>query len=81
MATESERSLAAILAADVGYWRLMAADEKATLAALKALPWGFIDPRITKNCRRVAMGRWRFIRASARRPDHGSVLCGPQALE
>jgi len=43
-----ERKLAAILAADIaGYSRLMGADEKATLARLKALRTELIYRRIS----------------------------------
>lgn len=45
-----KRRLAAILAADVvGYSRLMAADEGATLAALKAHRKEFIEPKIVEH--------------------------------
>src|SRR3979490_1201797 len=43
-----ERRLAAVLAADVaGYSRLMGADEEGTLARLKAVRKGIVDPAIT----------------------------------
>ncbi len=49
-----ERRLAAILAADVvGYTRLIRADEEGTLAALKALRAGLIDPKIAEHHGRV----------------------------
>lgn len=48
--TSVERRLAAILAADVvGYSRLMGKDEAGTLAALKELRAGCIDPRIAHH--------------------------------
>jgi TolB-like protein/class 3 adenylate cyclase len=49
-----ERRLAAILAADVaGYSRLMGVDEEGTLAALKTLRGGLIDPRIAEHHGRI----------------------------
>ncbi|MFQ5958603.1 MAG: hypothetical protein ACE5LF_04465, partial [Alphaproteobacteria bacterium] len=49
-----ERRLAAILAADVvGYSRLMGADEEGTLARLKALREGLIDPEIAAHHGRI----------------------------
>jgi adenylate cyclase len=49
-----ERRLAAVLAADmVGYSRLMEADERGTLARLKAHRIELIDPAIAKNRGRV----------------------------
>src|SRR5881396_2926340 len=49
-----ERRLAAILAADVaGYSRLMGADEEGTLARLKALRAGLIDPAIARHNGRI----------------------------
>src|SRR5712671_5517 len=49
-----ERKLTAILAADVaGYSRLMGADEEGTLARLKALRAGLIDPTIAKHNGRI----------------------------
>ncbi len=51
---ESERRLAAILAADVvGYSRLMGADESGTLAALKAHRAELIDPTIAEHKGRI----------------------------
>jgi len=51
-----QRKLAAILAADVaGYSRLMGADEEGTLARLKALRAGLIDPAIAEHHGRIAM--------------------------
>src|SRR6202051_178083 len=48
------RRLAAILAADVaGYSRLMGADEEGTLARLKALRAGLIDPAIARHNGRI----------------------------
>ena len=50
----AERRLAAVLAADmVGYSRLMEADERGTLARLKAHRIELIDPAIAKNRGRV----------------------------
>src|SRR5229473_3278426 len=49
-----QRRLAAILAADVaGYSRLMGADEEGTLARLKALRAGLIDPAIAGHHGRI----------------------------
>ncbi len=49
-----QRRLAAILAADVaGYSRLMGADEEGTLARLKALRAGVIDPTIARHNGRI----------------------------
>jgi adenylate cyclase len=49
-----ERRLAAILAADVvGYSRLMGGDEEGTLAALKILRRGLIDPKVKEHCGRL----------------------------
>jgi TolB-like protein/class 3 adenylate cyclase len=49
-----QRRLAAILAADVaGYSRLMGADEEGTLARLKALRAGLIDPAIARHHGRI----------------------------
>ncbi|MBD9372218.1 adenylate/guanylate cyclase domain-containing protein [Rhizobium sp. ARZ01] len=49
-----QRRLAAILAADVvGYSRLMEADEAGTLARLKALRFGVIDPAIARHSGRM----------------------------
>src|SRR5579872_1899831 len=49
-----QRRLAAILAADVvGYSRLMAADEAGTLAALRALRQGLIEPEIAAHGGRI----------------------------
>ena len=49
-----ERRLTAILAADVvGYSRLMGAHEAATLAALKTLRTGFIDPKVAEHQGRI----------------------------
>jgi len=49
-----ERRLAAILAADVvGYSRLMAANEKGTLADLKALRKDFIEPKVAEHHGRI----------------------------
>jgi len=49
-----QRRLAAILAADVaGYSRLMGADEEGTLARLKALRAGLIDPTIAEHHGRI----------------------------
>ena len=49
-----QRRLAAILAADVaGYSRLMEMDEAGTLARLKSLQTGLINPRIAKDGGRV----------------------------
>ncbi|HET6469155.1 MAG TPA: adenylate/guanylate cyclase domain-containing protein [Geminicoccaceae bacterium] len=53
-APDSERRLAAILAADmVGYSRLMEADEKGTLARLRTHRLELIDPAIAKNRGRI----------------------------
>jgi TolB-like protein len=50
----SQRRLAAILAADVvGYSRLMGLDEAGTLAALKAVRIGLIDPKIAEHIGRI----------------------------
>jgi adenylate cyclase len=50
----AERRMAAILAADVvGYSRLMGRDEEGTLAALKALRAGLIDPSIAEHRGRI----------------------------
>jgi len=49
-----KRKLAAIVAADiVGYSRLMEADEAGTLAQLKALRKGLIDPKIAEHNGRI----------------------------
>jgi adenylate cyclase len=49
-----ERRLAAILATDVvGYSRLIRADEEGTIAALKALRAGLIDPKIAAHHGRI----------------------------
>src|SRR5215467_14614608 len=49
-----ERRLTAILAADVaGYSRLMGADEQGTLAALKTLRRGVVDPKIKEHRGRI----------------------------
>jgi adenylate cyclase len=49
-----ERRLAAILATDVvGYSRLIRADEKGTIAALKALRTDLIDPKIAEHNGRI----------------------------
>src|SRR5215831_9090862 len=49
-----ERRLTAVLAADVaGYSRLMGADEVGTLAALKALRRGVVDPAIAEHEGRI----------------------------
>jgi class 3 adenylate cyclase len=49
-----ERRLAAILAADVvGYARLVEQDEAGTLAAIKALREGVIDPLLAEHKGRV----------------------------
>jgi TolB-like protein/class 3 adenylate cyclase len=49
-----QRRLAAILAADVaGYSRLMGTDEEGTLARLKALRAGLIDPTIARHNGRI----------------------------
>ncbi|HEV2336718.1 MAG TPA: tetratricopeptide repeat protein [Stellaceae bacterium] len=49
-----QRRLAAILAADVaGYSRLMGADEEGTLARLKTLRAGLIDPAIARHNGRI----------------------------
>src|SRR5215469_8080932 len=49
-----QRRLAAILAADVaGYSRLIGADEEGTLARLKALRRGLIDPKIEEHRGRI----------------------------
>jgi len=55
LATERvERTLAAILAADVaGYSRLMGADEEGTLARLKAHRRELIDPKIAEHRGRI----------------------------
>jgi adenylate cyclase len=54
MAAKVERKLAAILAADVvGYSRLIGADETGTLARLKTLRQGFIDPTIAEHRGRI----------------------------
>jgi adenylate cyclase len=46
-----ERRLAAVLAADIAeYSRLMGADEEGTLARLKAVRKGIVDPAITAVC-------------------------------
>jgi adenylate cyclase len=51
---QSERKLAAILAADVvGYSRLMGADEEGTVARLKALRRDLIDPKIAEHRGRI----------------------------
>src|SRR6267154_5526655 len=47
------RRLAAILAADVGYSRLMGADEEGTLERLKALRREFLDPKIAEHKGRI----------------------------
>src|ERR1700757_2187337 len=49
----STRRLAAILAADVGYSRLMGADEEGTLERLKALRRQLIDPKIGEHRGRI----------------------------
>src|SRR6516162_7589663 len=49
-----ERRLTAVLAADVaGYSRLMGADEEGTLAALKTLRRGVVDPKIKEHRGRI----------------------------
>ncbi len=49
-----ERRLAAIMAADVvGYSRLIRADEEGTIAALKTLRAGLIDPKIAEHRGRI----------------------------
>src|SRR6266702_5497048 len=49
-----ERRLVAVLAADVaGYSRLMGIDEEGTLARLKAVRKGLVDPTIAKHRGRV----------------------------
>src|SRR5580658_2821266 len=49
-----DRRLAAILAADVaGYSRLMGADEEGTLARLKAVRKGLVDPAIASYRGRI----------------------------
>ena len=49
-----ERRLAAVLAADVaGYSRLMGADEEGTLARLKAVRKGIVDPAIASHRGRI----------------------------
>jgi adenylate cyclase len=54
MAPRTERKLAAILAADVvGYSRLVGDDEAGTIARLKALRQGFIEPLIAEYHGRV----------------------------
>jgi adenylate cyclase len=51
---ESERRLAAILAADVvGYSRLMGEDERGTLAALKAHRAELVEPTIAEHKGRI----------------------------
>jgi adenylate cyclase len=47
--SEMERRLTAILAADVGYSRLMGANESGTLAALDALRTDFVNPKISEH--------------------------------
>jgi len=52
--TSEQRRLAAIVAADIaGYSRLMGNDESGTLAALKALRRGVVDPRIAAHRGRI----------------------------
>jgi adenylate cyclase len=52
--TQVQRKLAAIFAADVaGYSRLMGADEEGTLARLKGLRAGLIDPAIAEHHGRI----------------------------
>src|SRR5256714_2049471 len=54
MTAQSERRLAAILAADmVGYSRLMEADETGTLARLRTHRLELVDPAIAKNKGRI----------------------------
>ena len=54
MAGETQRRLAAIVAADVaGYSRLMGADEEGTLEALKGHRRELVDPRITEHNGRI----------------------------
>ena len=48
-----ERKLAAILATDVGYSRLMHADEEGTLAQLRAHRRAIIDPKIKEHHGRI----------------------------
>ena len=49
-----ERRLAAVLAADIaGYSRLMGADEKGTLAQLKAVRKAVVDPAILSHRGRI----------------------------
>ncbi|MGY0575672.1 adenylate/guanylate cyclase domain-containing protein [Bradyrhizobium sp. RDM12] len=49
-----DRRLAAVLAADVaGYSRLMGADEEGTLARLKAIRRGLVDPTIATHRGRI----------------------------
>ena len=49
-----ERRLAAILATDVvGYSRLIRADEEGTIAALKALHAGLIEPKLREHNGRI----------------------------
>jgi hypothetical protein len=79
MATERiQRRLAAILAADVvGYSRLMATDEVATLAALKAYRKELIDPKIVEHGDHARYGAaGSGCRGSSRRrtPDGLSTL-------
>ncbi len=50
-----ERRLAAIMSADVvGYSRLIGADEEGTIAVLKALRAGLIDPMLTEHHGRIS---------------------------
>ena len=54
MSTQTQRRLAAILAADVvGYSRLMGQDEAGTLAALKALRNELVDPKVAEHGARI----------------------------
>ena len=54
MSEDTERRLAAIVAADVaGYSRLMGADEDGTLAALKAHRRELIDPKVAEHRGRI----------------------------
>jgi hypothetical protein len=62
------RKVAAILVADiVGYSRLTGADEEGTLARVRALRRGFIDPTIAQRARRQADRR----RSDRRVSQHG----------
>ncbi len=50
-----ERRLAATMSANVvGYSRLIRADEEGTIAALKALRAGLIDPMLTEHHGRIS---------------------------